>query len=125
MILLIFSIFHSGSVFGGQVHENTALLYVPYGDEIDNFVFRFNSQTGSVNLMESMRYRDPGKGNHKILWITRNEGNEIVHGTRINRCGSATWLDQGKPWAYFTIEDMKYNVDTSENIKQRGYEERQ
>jgi len=34
--------------------------------------------------------------------------------------GSATWFDQGKPWAVFTLEEVKYNVDVSEYILQKG-----
>ncbi|MEW5830865.1 MAG: hypothetical protein AB1846_18390 [Chloroflexota bacterium] len=34
--------------------------------------------------------------------------------------GSATWLDQGGPWAIFTIEDAAYNTDVSEYIRGRG-----
>ena len=34
--------------------------------------------------------------------------------------GSATWLDQGKPWAMFTLEEVNYNVDVSDYIRQRG-----
>jgi hypothetical protein len=26
----------------------------------------------------------------------------------------------GKPWAVFTLEEVKYNVDVSEYIRQRG-----
>lgn len=103
------------------VDENTALLFVPYGEKTESFVVRFNSQTGLVDMMEVMRYREAGEGKNKILWITRPEGNDMFPGTKINSSGSATWLDQGKPWAYFTDEEMKYNVDVSEYIQQRGY----
>jgi hypothetical protein len=34
--------------------------------------------------------------------------------------GSATWLDQGKPWAIFRLEDVVYNVDVSKYIRQKG-----
>lgn len=104
-----------------SVDENTALLFVPYGEETENFVVRFDPETGLVAMMESMRYRDAGEGKHKILWITRNEGDAMFPGTKINSYGSATWLDQGTPWAYFSLEDMRYNVDVADYILQRGY----
>ncbi len=68
-----------------------------------------------------MRYREAGEGKPKILWITRNVGDSMFPGTKINSEGSATWLDQGTPWAYFTLEEMKYNVDSADYILQRGY----
>ncbi|HSJ54755.1 MAG TPA: hypothetical protein VLC52_13525, partial [Anaerolineae bacterium] len=58
---------------------------------------------------------------NKILWITRNEQGPALPGTpALNATGSATWLDQGKPWATFTVEDAVYNVDVGEYIRQRG-----
>lgn len=30
------------------------------------------------------------------------------------------WLDQGSPWAFFTLEETAYNVDVSEYIRARG-----
>ncbi|HLE15736.1 MAG TPA: hypothetical protein VI776_13395 [Anaerolineales bacterium] len=41
-------------------------------------------------------------------------------GSELSASGSATWLDQGRPWAVFTVEDIVYNVDVSEYIQQRG-----
>jgi hypothetical protein len=32
----------------------------------------------------------------------------------------ATWLDAGKPWAAFTLDVIKFNVDVSEYIRRRG-----
>jgi hypothetical protein len=103
------------------VDDTTALLFVPYGDETENFVVRFNPLTGLVDSMEAMRYREAGEGKHKILWITRNVGDAMYPGTKINSEGSATWLDQGTPWAYFKVEEMKYNVDSADYILRRGY----
>jgi hypothetical protein len=30
------------------------------------------------------------------------------------------WFDQGKPWAVFTVEDLVYNVNVQETIRQKG-----
>ena len=102
------------------VDENTALLYVPFEDEEESFVVRFDPDTGLMTMMESMRFRNPGDQD-KILWITRNEEGPTIPGsTTLSATGSATWLDQGRPWATFTVEDAAYNVDVSEYIRQRG-----
>ncbi len=70
--------------------------------------------------MEAMRYRESGEGKSKILWITRNEPGATISGTVLSATGSAIWLDQGKPWAFFTLEDVKLNLDVSKYIRTRG-----
>jgi hypothetical protein len=102
------------------VDENTALLYVPFEDMEENFVMRFNSETGLLDSMEAMRYRDSGPQAKKILWITRNIPSNKIEGTQLDTVGTATWLDQGIPWATFTVEEVNYNVDVSKYIRQKG-----
>ncbi len=102
------------------VDEHTALMYVPFGDTEENFVMRFNPETGLLDSMEAMRYRDSGPKAKKILWITRNVPSRKIEGTQLDAVGSATWLDQGTPWATFTLEEVNYNVDVREYIRQRG-----
>jgi hypothetical protein len=102
------------------VDENTALMYVPFEEKEENFIMRFNPQTGLLDTMEAMRYREAGPQAKKILWITRNVEGKKIEGTKLDAIGSATWLDQGKPWATFTLEEVKYNVDVSEYIRQKG-----
>ena len=102
------------------IDERTALLFVPYGDETENFVVRFNPDSGLIDTMEARRFREAGEGKPKILWITRNEAiGETRKGTVLAR-GSATWLDQGKPWAFFDLETAAYNADIDEYLAARG-----
>jgi hypothetical protein len=102
------------------VDENTALLFIPFEGKEENFVMRFNPETGLLDSMEAMRFRDSGPQAKKILWITRNVEGQKIGGTKLDAAGTATWLDQGKPWATFTLEEMNYNVDVSEYIRQKG-----
>jgi len=102
------------------VDEKTALLYVPFGDREENFVVRFNPDTGLIDIMEAMRCRDAGQELYKILWITQSVDGKNIDGTPLSSIGSATWLDQGKPWAIFTLEEVKYNLDVKEYILQKG-----
>ncbi len=99
--------------------DDTALLFVPYGDETETFVVRFDPATGLIDTMEAMRYRQPGD-KAKILWITRSEKGGTIPGTPLSASGSATWLDQGRPWAVFRLEDVVYNVDTRAYVRARG-----
>jgi hypothetical protein len=102
------------------VDENTALLYIPFGEQEENFVVRFDPETGLLDTMETMRYRDAGPQAKKILWITKTLPGKYIEGTNLSTVGSATWMDQGKPWAVFTLEEVKYNVEVSEYIRQKG-----
>jgi len=102
------------------VDDHTALMFVPFGDKEENFVLRFNPETGLPDSMEAMRYRDAGAQTKKILWITREMPGPTIPGTPLSAVGSATWLDQGRPWAVFRLEDVVYNVDVSEYIRQKG-----
>lgn len=103
------------------VDENTALLYVPYKDDEENFLVRFNPETGLIDLMETMRYRDAGEDQPKILWILQNEDRGPVADGNIRSVGSAMWLDQGSPWACFDAEEIILNADVAAYIRQRGY----
>jgi hypothetical protein len=102
------------------VDENTALLYVPFEGKEENFVMRFNPETGLLDSMEAMRYRDSGPQAKKILWITRNVTSKKIEGTQLDTVGTATWMDQGIPWATFTLEEINYNVNVTEYIRQKG-----
>ncbi|MBE0696615.1 MAG: hypothetical protein IH586_06800 [Anaerolineaceae bacterium] len=103
------------------VDKHSALLFIPFEKTEESFLVRFDPQTGLIDMMEAMRYRELGQGQPKILWIVRTEEGQPVAGTKISSVGSAMWLDQGKPWAYFNLEEVIYNVDVSEYIRQRGY----
>lgn len=102
------------------VDENTALLFIPFEESEESFIVRFNPQSGLLDTMEVMRYREPGEDKPKILWITRNEAGQPIAGTNINAVGSVMWLDQGKPWANFKVEELIYNADVSTYINQKG-----
>lgn len=104
------------------VDENTALLYVPFENDEENFLVRFNPETGLIDTMETMRYRDPGEDQPRILWILRNEHRQSLVEGSLRSVGSAMWLDQGSPWAYFDAEKLILNVvDVSKYLRQSGY----
>ena len=67
-----------------------------------------------------MRYREPGEGKSKILWILLNEPGKMIEGTHLSEVSSVTWSDEGTPWAVYTLEEVKYNVNVSDYIRARG-----
>ncbi len=106
-------------VHWAPVDDNTALLYVPYGDAFETFVVRFDPETSLIDMMEAMRRKDPGDTS-KILWIVRSEKGKTVPGSPLSAAGSAMWLDEGKPWATFRVEELVTNVDVRAYVRARG-----
>lgn len=102
------------------VDDETALLIVPFGEGEEQFVARFDPQTGHLRALEAMRYRD--EASEKILWLAETVPSPTIAaaGAALETVGTATWQDQGKPWATFTTEEIVYNVDVSNYIRARG-----
>jgi hypothetical protein len=101
------------------IDEESALLIVPYGEERQQFVVRFDPATDMIHFMESMRYKGTGSES-KTLWINEALQWGIVDGYTTAAVGAATWFDEGTPWAVFTVEDICTNVDVEEYIQEKG-----
>ena len=101
------------------VDANTASLVVPFEDGSDTFVVRFDPDTGLVDWMESMRYH-ASSSPAKVLWMNKSLEWTEREGRPFPRKGSAIWMDDGKPWAVFTLEDIVFNADVSQYIGARG-----
>jgi len=102
------------------IDDTTARLVVPFGEEEDTFTVAFDPQTGLIRTMEAMRWKEP-TSEAKALWINEPLGWQSFHGVMIPSPAATTWLDEGTPWAVWTIEDVAYNVDVSEYVRARGY----
>jgi hypothetical protein len=100
------------------VDDATALLAVPGGQTPEWFVVRFEPSTGRLQLMEAMRYKSAT--GRKTLWINAVRGWTMLGGQPIPASGSSIWLDDGRPWAEFTVEDAAYNVEVSTYIETSG-----
>jgi hypothetical protein len=101
------------------VDEETALLYVPFKDEEQTLLVRFDPATGLVSHMESMRYKG-AEANEKTLWINvAYEWDELGGQLALTGAG-LTWLDEGSPWAAFALDGIVYNSDVTEYIRAKG-----
>lgn len=101
------------------VDDETALLVVPCEQTEQRFVVHFDPQTGHVTLMETMRYRNP-ESTSKTLWLNEARDWGMVDGFPIFTTGGVTWLDEGTPWAVFTVEQVVLNPDVSSYLTARG-----
>ena len=101
------------------VDDDTALLRVPFGDETESFVVRFDPTTHLITTMEVMRYQAKDSTT-KTLWIPMvvewGSGDDIFAGMQ----GAALWANQSGPWAYFTTDSIVHNGDVSAYIRARG-----
>ena len=70
--------------------------------------------------LEAMRWKE-ANDTEKTGWILDAYGWEVFNGLLIPSPAAATWADQSKPWAVFTLEDVVYNVDVAEYIRARGF----
>lgn len=77
--------------------ENTAELSVPFEEQTESFVVRFDPETGWIATMEAMRYREAGEGKSKILWITRFEPGALLPGANLGAVGAEIIQALGQP----------------------------
>jgi hypothetical protein len=89
------------------VDEETAVLVVPYGEEEQRFVARFDPRTGWLRFFESMRYKGE-ESEGKTLWINEATAWGTVGGETVARGAEVTWFDDGTPWAVFDVEEVIY-----------------
>lgn len=103
------------------VDDQTAILVVPFGEGEEHFIVRFDPQTGLLDLMEAMRYKGGDPAAVKVLWLAGgNQQWGTVDGYKLPIRGAATWLDEGTPWAVFTVEEVVYNVDVDAYLRAKG-----
>ncbi|MFO7916699.1 MAG: DUF6544 family protein, partial [Anaerolineae bacterium] len=101
------------------IDEETALLFVPFKEGTQHFVARFDPQTGMLHVLESMRYKGTDSVG-KTLWINEALRWDTIDEYTIPTVGAVTWFDEGTPWAVFTVEDIRYNVDVEAYIRAKG-----
>lgn len=102
------------------VDDSTARMIVPFGDEEQEFTAYFDAESGRLQRMETMRFRD--EAGNLIRWqaITLPGETIAAGGATLEATGEALWTDMDKPWATFTAEEVVYNVDVRDYIRARG-----
>ncbi len=100
------------------VDATTAWLVVPFGEQEERFLTRFDPQSGLLALAEVMRYQDTATS--KTLWLNQPLAYGELGGYTLSTRGAAIWQDDGKPWAIFAVDDVVYNVDVDGYIRSKG-----
>ncbi len=101
--------------------ESSAILVVPFNEEEERFTVTFDSDSGLLLSMESMRYKAADSPN-KTLWV-----NEVAEWSKLGQFlqpirANVTWMDEGTPWARFQTLEVVYNTDVSSTIQNSGLE---
>lgn len=101
------------------VDDTTAALTVPFGEATETFTVRFDPTTGLLASMESMRFKGQDD-TAKTLWI--NEAAEWGErdGHPVPERATVTWADEGSPWADLTTDEVIYNADLTDHVRQDG-----
>jgi hypothetical protein len=102
-----------------SIDEETAVLVVPFGEDEQRFVARFDRETGLLHLLESMRYKG-AESEKKTLWLNEARDWGRIDGHVVPTVGALTWFDEGTPWAVFEVQHVVYNVDVDERIRSKG-----
>jgi len=101
------------------IDQDTAVLFIPFGEDEQQLIVRFDQQSGMIAIMESMRYKG-SDSERKTLWINEAAIWEERDGILTPTTASVTWFDEGTPWAVFTVEDVRYNVDVEGYLCEKG-----
>ena len=93
------------------IDETSAQLFFPFGAEEDSMTVYFDAQTDLITKMTALRYF--GANGEKEPWRVDFLSWQVVDGMTIPARSAITWEKQGKPWSYWDITGVTWNVDLS------------
>ena len=98
------------------VDDASALLVVPFDDEEQHFLVRFEPDSGLPRFFESMRYKEAASET-KSLWINEIRAWGDRGGKVIPTSAALTWYEDGAPWALFEVDEVVYNVNVEDYLR--------
>lgn len=93
------------------IDDTSAQLFFPFGAEEDAMTVYFDPQTDLITKMTALRYF--GANGEKEPWRVDFLSWQTVDGMTIPARSAITWEKQGKPWSYWDITGVTWNVDLS------------
>nr|WAI02812.1 MAG: hypothetical protein OI862_00020 [Candidatus Methanoperedens sp.] len=94
------------------IDEETARLVIPYGEQNDSLLYKFDKKTDLITNISAQRYR--GQEDKKTPWFIEFTEWKTFHSVKIPVQFAVIWEDEGSPWSYWTVEGVEYNVDISD-----------
>lgn len=91
------------------IDATSARLVVPFGEEEDSLLVRFDPVSGLITQMSGQRYRD--KEEYKSQWCVDYSDWKTYHDIMVPGQIAQSWEDENSSWSYMTIEDVEYNVE--------------
>lgn len=91
------------------VDSETAMLEIPFREQRQQLLVRFDPDSGMPRLLEAMRYKEAASVK-KTLWLIETRNWEFADNQATCSTAAITWFDEGDPWAVFNIEEVKYNL---------------
>ncbi|MBS3940958.1 MAG: hypothetical protein KG028_08355 [Actinobacteria bacterium] len=101
------------------VDDDTAALTVPFGEATETFTVRFDPTTGLLASMESMRFKDQD-ATAKTLWLNEAVGWGEFDGQPVPLRATVIWADESSPWADLLTDEVIYNADLADYVRQDG-----
>jgi len=99
--------------------KDTATLFVPFGSSEDALKVYFDPTTGLIDKMETMRWKNAGDQD-KTRWQAQVIEWGTIKGWKMPVKFAAQWMDEDSPWLIADIEDVVWNVNVSDYIRQEG-----
>ena len=93
------------------IDDTSAQMFFPFGAEEDSMTVTFDPQTDLITKMTALRYF--GANGEKEPWRVEFLSWQQVDGMTIPLRSAITWEKQGKPWSYWDITGVTWNVDLS------------
>lgn len=108
--------FTNKSIEWDDVNPYDVKLKIPFKESYDEISIHVDSKTGLIKTLRAMRFK--GNSQEKVPWeIDLLEWDEFS-GVLIPSESSVKWADEEKPWSYWSIEGVLYNVKISEKFEE-------
>ncbi len=98
---------------------DSARVIVPAHEDEDALTLHFDPATGLLRSLEAPRWREETDA-AKQPWRGEVTGWSEFNRIKVANPSELTWVNDGKPWAVWHIEDIAYNVDVDDYIRASG-----